>query len=304
MNLQATYNEFGSPVKFYRFQTKNAATTYDSRFGFLAGDYHEADHFPSLDYDKQQSIVKNHSNWSFAKASPFISTTSDLAWAISVAKKIRRNDPIFIAEISPGRAISGSIRYYHWFELVRELNAKIEHKAKNYHETVFLGQIPQEAITWYGTLEESERHNFEDEEEDDDSDSEQEQEIYEEDDEEDDDEINEEKGDGPLFYHCVHTLTKTSLVNLDLLSLMSQLKMESDDEQEGEEENEEGEEWYNQQVEADQLKMEKAWADEQESEEETEVTRIYDQMIADFIDDIGEQYFWEEDPKEKDFDVR
>ena len=166
MNLQATYNEFGSPVKFYRFQAKNSHTTYDSESrGFLAGDYHDADHFPSLDYDKQRSIVQDHSNWSKAKASPFISTTTNLAWAISVAKKIRRLDPIYIAEISPGRALSGSIRYYHWYELVHELNAKIEHKAKNSHEFVFLGQIPLEAITWYGTVEESELHNFEEEQE-------------------------------------------------------------------------------------------------------------------------------------------
>lgn len=201
MNLQPTYNEFGSPVKFYRFQTKNAATKYDSCFGFLAGDYHEADRFPTLGCDKQRSIVQDHSNWSIAKASPFISTTSDLAWAISVAKKIRGIDPIYIAEISPGRAISGSISYYHWFELVRELNAKIEHKARNCHETVFLGQIPQEAITWYGTVEETERHNFIDEE---DEDSEQDQgEEYDEDEddkEEDDENDDEEKGDGPLFY--------------------------------------------------------------------------------------------------------
>ena len=197
MNLQPTYNEFGSPVKFYRFQTKNSGTKYDSRFGFLAGDYHEADHFPKLNYDKQRSIVQDHSNWSIAKASPFISTTSDLAWAISVAKKLRRLDPIYIAEISPGRAISGSISFYHWSELVRELNAKIEHKAMNYHETVFLGQIPQEAITWYGTVEECERHNFEDEAENEDSQQEQEEEYEDEYKEED------EEGEGPLFYFSI-----------------------------------------------------------------------------------------------------
>lgn len=203
MDLQPTYNEFGSPVKFYRFQTKNSGTTYDSRFGFLAGDYHDADFFTTLDYDKQRSIVKSHSNWSIAKASPFISTTSDLAWALSVAKRIRRIDPIYIAEISPGRAVSGSMRYYHWHELVRELDANIEHKARNYHETVFLGQIPQEAITWYGTVEESERHCFEDEEEDEDSEQDEDEECEEDNEEED----NEEKGDGLLsYYHCVHII--------------------------------------------------------------------------------------------------
>ena len=195
MNLQVTYNKFKSPVKFYRFQTKNSGTTYDSRFGFLAGDYHDADFFSCLDYDEQRSIVEDHSNWSTAKASPFISTTSNLAWALSVAKKIRRIDPIYIAEISPGRAVSGSIRYYHWCELVRELDADIEHKARNYHETVFLGQIPREAITWYGTVEEAERHSFEDDE-DFEQEQEQEEEYASEEDEED-----EEKGDGPLFYY-------------------------------------------------------------------------------------------------------
>lgn len=189
MILQPTYNEFGSPEKFYRFQTYNSGTTYESSSGFIAGNFHGADHFPNLDYDKQQSIVQNHSNWSIAKASPFISTTSDLAWAIIVAKKIRSKYPIYIAEISPGRAVSGSIRYYHWFKLVDVLNAKIEHKAKNYHETVFLKEIPQEAITWYGTVEEAEKHNFEDEE---DEDPEQEQ-----------DEDEEEKGDAPLFYQSL-----------------------------------------------------------------------------------------------------
>lgn len=197
MNLQPTYNEFGSPEKFYRFQTKKSGTTFDSRFGFLAGDSHGADLFQSLDNDKQRSIVQNHSNWSIAKASPFISTTSDLAWAINVANRIRRSDPIYIAEISPGRAVSGSIRYYHWFELVRELSAKIEHKAKNFHETVFLGQIPQEAITWYGTVEECERHNFEDEAENEDSQQEQEEEYENEYKEED------EEGEGPLFYFSI-----------------------------------------------------------------------------------------------------
>ena len=86
-----------------------------------------------------------------------------------------------------GCAVSGSIRYYHWFELVAELNAVIERKAMNHHETVFLEQTPQEAITWYGTLEEAEGHCFEDEG---DEDSEQEQEegydLYEEDNDEPD----------------------------------------------------------------------------------------------------------------------
>lgn len=204
MDLQPTYNKFGSPVKFYRFQTKNSGTKYDPRIGFRAGDYHDAEFFECLDYDEQRSIVEDHSNWSKAKASPFISTTSDLAWAQSVAKRIKRFDPIYIAEISPGRAISGSIRYYHWSALVHELDASINHKARNYHETVFLGQIPQEAVTWYGTVEESERHCFEDEEED--QDFEQEQEEYEEDDqedEEDEDEDEDKLGDGPLFYPSI-----------------------------------------------------------------------------------------------------
>ena len=69
------------------------------------------------------------------------------------------------------------------------LNAKIEHKAKNYHETVFLKQIPQEAVTWYGTVKEAEEHNFEDEENED---SKQEQ-----------DEDEEEKGDAPLSYQSL-----------------------------------------------------------------------------------------------------
>lgn len=199
MNLQPTYNEFGSPVKFYRFQTKKSGTTYDSQIGFLAGDHQDAGLFPSLDYEKQRSIVQNHSNWSSRKPSPFISTTTDLEWALSVAKRIRRFDPIYIAEISPGRAIRGSIRYYHWHELVHELNANIEHKAKNYHEYVFLGKIPRKAITWYGTVEEYERRTFEDEEEDEDLEQEQEEE-FEEEFEEDDEEEDEDKGDGPHFY--------------------------------------------------------------------------------------------------------
>lgn len=307
MNLQPTYNEFGSPEKFYRFQTKKSGTTFDSRFGFLAGDSHGADLFQSLDNDKQRSIVQNHSNWSIAKASPFISTTSDLAWAINVANRIRRSDPIYIAEISPGRAVSGSIRYYHWFELVRELSAKIEHKAKNFHETVFLGQIPQEAITWYGTVEEAEGHNFEDEG---DEDFEQEQEgEY---DEDEDDEDEDEKGDGPLFYQSLyHFANIIFLVNSELLSLMSQLKMDSerDDEEEDEEETEEVEEWYNPD---DQLKIERTRADEQpeDGEEETEevknMTRVYNEMIADFVDGIGERYFQGEDSdsEEDDSDYR
>jgi len=224
MDVQATYNEFGSREKFYRFQSENSATTYDPHFGFLAGDYDDADYFPSLDYDEQLSIVEDHSDWSCPNASPFISTTSDLEWALRVAKTIRSIDPVYIAEISPGRAVSGSIRYYHWDELVRELDADIERKATNDHETVFLGQIPQEAITWYGTVEEAEGHDFEDEEED--EDFEQEEEEYEED--------NEESEEFPNF----------------LLSLISRLKMGSD-EQEGEEETEEANLWYNHLLEAD-----------------------------------------------------
>ena len=216
MDLQVTYNEFGSRVKFYRFQTKSSGTTYDSYFGFLAGDYGDcADYFPSLDYDEQRSIVEDHSDWSIEKASPFISTTSDLEWAIKVAKKVKRRDPVYIAEISPGRAVSGSIRYYHWCELVRELDADIERKAMNYHETVFLGQIPQEAITWYGTVEEAERHCFEDdedsEEEEEDSELEQDEEEYEEEEEDSEQEQEEEyeeedeeqEGDSPLFHPSI-----------------------------------------------------------------------------------------------------
>jgi hypothetical protein len=124
-----------------------------------------------------------------------------------VAKRVNAD---YIAEISPGRAVSGSLRYYHWFELVREVGANIEHKAKNYHETVFLGRIPQEAITWYGTVEESERHSFEDEEEDTSFEDKDEDDDEEDEDEEDEDEEDEDKkGDGPLrpFYphHCVFT---------------------------------------------------------------------------------------------------
>ena len=218
MDLQPTYNKFGSPEKFYRFQTKNSATTYNSDFGFLAGDYHNADEFQDLDYDEQRSIVEDHSNWSNANASPFISTTSDLEWALSVAKGMTRMNPIHIAEISPGCAVSGSMLYYHWFELVHELDADIVHTARNYHETVFLNRIPQEAITWYGRVEEAERHFFEDEDEDEDFEDEDEEYEYEEDDEEEDEEDEEddeddeeddedeedenEKGDGPLFSLC------------------------------------------------------------------------------------------------------
>ena len=85
-----------------------------------------------------------------------------------MAKGIRSIYPIYIAEISPGRAVSRSMRYYHWDTLVRELDATIKLKATNRHEYVFLGHIPLEAITWYGTVEESERHCFEDEDDDED----------------------------------------------------------------------------------------------------------------------------------------
>lgn len=208
MDLQATYNEFGSPVKFYRFQTKNSATTYDSQVGFLAGDRSDS-FFQSLDYDKQRSIVEFHSNWSISKPSPFISTTSDLNWAIMVAKKIKRKDPIYIAEISPGRAVSGSIRYYRWCELVGKLDARIERKAMNSHESVFLGQIPREAITWYGTVEEAERHCFEDEEEDEDFEQEKEEE-YEEEEEVSDQEQN---GDSSTFlsFYILHVINEKKL---------------------------------------------------------------------------------------------
>ena len=215
MDLQVTYNEYGSRVKFYRFQTKNSGTTYNSYFGFLAGDYTDcADYFASLDYDEQRSIVEDHADWSIAKPSPFISTTSDLEWAIRVAKKIKRRDPVYIAEISPGRAVSGSIRYYHWCELVRELDADIERKAMNYHETVFLGQIPKEAVTWYGTVEEAERHYFEDDEDSEDSEEEEEEEDSEQEQEEEYEEDEEQKGDSPLFHFSiinVHMLTKKFL---------------------------------------------------------------------------------------------
>ena len=86
MDLQATYNEFGSPEKFYRFQTSSSGTTYDSHFGFLAGDCY-GDYFPGLDYDEQRSIVTYHSIWSIKKASPFISTTSDLGMGTQGSKE-------------------------------------------------------------------------------------------------------------------------------------------------------------------------------------------------------------------------
>ncbi|KAF8810655.1 hypothetical protein BYT27DRAFT_7253526 [Phlegmacium glaucopus] len=146
MDLQPTENEFGSLVKFYRFQKAHCGTTYHPRLGFLAGDS-DYDAFPSLDHDEQRSIVEDHSEWSCKQPSPFISTTSDLEWAQRVAKgiKLGRRNPIHIAEISPGRARSGSMRYYHWDTLVCELDARIEYKAINYNETVFLGHIPAEA---------------------------------------------------------------------------------------------------------------------------------------------------------------
>jgi len=202
MDLQPTYNEFGSPVKLYRLQTKTSGTTYNSRLGFLAGDYRHAENFPSLNCVEQRSIVEDYSKWSLIKRSPFISTTSNLKWVFRTAERIKQYRPwelpLYIAEISPGRAVSGTICYYRWFELVAELDADVEYKAMNYHETVFLGRIPLKAITWYGRLEEAERHSFEDEEEDDDS----EEDEYDEDDE-DEDEDDSEEGDGPLFYPSI-----------------------------------------------------------------------------------------------------
>ncbi|KAF8810652.1 hypothetical protein BYT27DRAFT_7336599 [Phlegmacium glaucopus] len=240
MELQATENEWGSPVKFYRFQKAYCGTTYHHKFGFLAGDS-DYDIFPSLDHDEQRSIVENHAIWSCKQPSPFISTTSDLEWAQRVANGImsRSNDPIHIAEISPGRALSGSMHYYDWDKLVFELDASIEYKAMNDHETVFLGHIPAEAITWYGTVQESEEHCFEDEEEDDlDEDYEQEQYEY-------------STGDGPPFA----TLSQNINDNPDdidyLVNLTSKLEIDGhwQDSEEGEEDAEEAEgeevEWHN-----------------------------------------------------------
>ena len=103
---------------------------------------------------------------------------------------------------------------------------------------------------------------------------------------------------------------------------MSQLKMESDNEQEDEEsEDSEVEEWYNQLASAgvnleniddliDQLKMDRARTDEQEGEEETEeainLTRNwYYNQIADLMDGyIDEQSPWGEDSVEEDFDLQ
>ena len=84
--------------------------------------------------------------------------------------------------------------YYHWCELVRELDADIEEKAMNDHEFVFLGKIPQEAITWYGTVEESERHFFKREEE-----------------HEDFEQVHQKlEGDSLFSIHYVHILMKNS----------------------------------------------------------------------------------------------
>lgn len=96
------------------------------------------------------------------------------------------------------------------------------------------------------------------------------------------------------------------------MSLLSQLKIERDDEQEGKEETEEVEERYNQLAEADdQLKTERARTNEQEEETEEvkDLTLVYNQMpvLADLLDDhIDEQYFWEEDTlaEEEDFDLQ
>lgn len=105
--------------------------------------------------------------------------------------------------------------------------------------------------------------------------------------------------------HFSISLSDINVVYSELLSLMSQLKMESDDEEEGEEETEEVEEWYHQTD--DQPKMESARADSDEQEETEEMknlSRIYNQMISDLMDDINEQYFWGEDSEEEDYDLQ
>ncbi|KAF8810648.1 hypothetical protein BYT27DRAFT_7253519 [Phlegmacium glaucopus] len=140
---------------------------------------------PSLYQYEQRSIAEDHAIWSCTQPSPFISTTSDLAWAQRVAKGMMSRctlaDPIHIAEISPDRAISGSMRYYHWDSLVYELDARIEDKDRNYHETeseehCFEDEGRDEGyeqgkykdLEQYKTVQESEENCFEDEEENED----------------------------------------------------------------------------------------------------------------------------------------
>lgn len=124
-------NEFGSADIFYRAQQPCSGTMPPNlpQSGFVPGDPDCAASFPDLSLKDQRRIVEDHSHWGFKKPSPFMSSTNCLDNALYLAEIMtnqaqkRGMFPVHIAVIRPGRVPTGSMKYYHWNSLVRDLGA-------------------------------------------------------------------------------------------------------------------------------------------------------------------------------------
>jgi len=159
-------NVKGSEDTFYRIQKPRSGTQpYPIDYpdiAFLAGACACDENLPTQDFEPedQKLIVEAHSIWSvYQPPSPLISTTEDEDRALRLAEKISETegltlDQIDIAVIRPGLVDSGKMEYYHWLDLVQDLGAEIENRSRNDHEYVFLHYIPDEAIEFYGAVEE------------------------------------------------------------------------------------------------------------------------------------------------------
>jgi hypothetical protein len=168
-------NEFRSPHVFYRAQQFHSGTTPPDLHrhngpGFVAGALEGAKSFPTLDFMQQRDLVMKHAVWSEKKPSPFISTTDSLDKAIDWAEGMAKNqgrlydseDPVYIAVIRPGRVPTGTMKYFRWCDLVKDLEANISPLARNTHEYEFLASIPAETIVVYIKYERHRLYNLKD----------------------------------------------------------------------------------------------------------------------------------------------
>ncbi|KAG5649903.1 hypothetical protein H0H81_001547 [Sphagnurus paluster] len=152
-------NTSGSADIFFHIQ-QPGGTQYDPATGFTAGD---AKTDPGrLSQDKLRTAVEHHSEWYSRTHSPFISTFDNLDNVLRWADKMKSfremrgitSGSLCLAEIRPGLLPWGTVWYTRFCDLIRDVGAKVQDVAKNKYEYVFAGNIPSEAISWYGPVDE------------------------------------------------------------------------------------------------------------------------------------------------------
>lgn len=139
------------PETLYRAQQVDSGTTPPlGGSGFIAGSA-EAESFLALDPRAKQEIVEAHADWHCRKPSPFVSTTDCPDKVLGLAKVMSKwNGPVQIAVIHPRRVPPGSpgMKCYWWHDLLLDLQAEVQTKARNKHEYIFIGSIPAQAIAF------------------------------------------------------------------------------------------------------------------------------------------------------------